>query len=96
MALYQAAATAKLDLDLDLSVMISPVDVLSGEDLDCVGPIAFLIPSNMPQEFPVPAADWISGQRFIQKLLAQILHFTFARCLASRSASRELDDGLRW
>ena len=42
--------------------MISPVDVLSGEDLDCVGPIAFLIPSNMPLEFPVSAADWISAE----------------------------------
>ena len=71
---------------------------MSGEDLDCVSPIAFLIPSNMLEltEFPVSSADWISAQRFIQKLLAQILHFTFARRLASRSASKELDDGLRW
>ena len=53
--------------------LVSPVDVFSGAYLDCVGPIAFFIPSNNPLIFQ-SEADWISVQRLIQYLLAQFLH----------------------
>ena len=53
--------------------MISPVVDLSGAVFFTVGPIAFLMPSNIPLMLLLSEAVWMLSQSWSQKLLAQRL-----------------------